>query len=253
LDDRAALHERFSTNPQGWFAWVFDQLACRDGARILEVGCGPGVLWQHNAERLERSWEVYLSDFSHGMVAEAKSRLDALGIRFYLSSDARALPFPDAHFDAVIANHMLYHVPDIGRALSEVRRVLRPGAKLYAATNGRRHLQEMAQFVSTAKSEQGGETSQAFWMSIRNFDLETGTEALGRWFSRVEVRRYPDSLRVTDVEAIVRYVQSSPTLRVTGPALGKLRCLLRDEMQRRGAITISKDPGLLMGTKPNGA
>jgi hypothetical protein len=58
---------------------------------------------------------------------------------------------------------------------------------------------------------------------------------------------------VTDVDAIVRYVQSSPTLRVSGPALRKLRRLLRDEVRSRGAILITKDPGLLIASKPDGA
>ena len=48
-------------------------------------------------------------------------------------------PYDDASFDAVIANHMLFHVPDRAKALAEMRRVLRPGGKLYTSTMGETH------------------------------------------------------------------------------------------------------------------
>jgi cyclopropane fatty-acyl-phospholipid synthase-like methyltransferase len=50
LDARIALHQRFSTNPYGLQAWIFDHLDLPDEAGILDVGCGPGRLWQENHE-----------------------------------------------------------------------------------------------------------------------------------------------------------------------------------------------------------
>lgn len=44
LQARANLHARFSTNPHGWFTWLFDHLLLGPRGRILEVGCGPGYL-----------------------------------------------------------------------------------------------------------------------------------------------------------------------------------------------------------------
>jgi ubiquinone/menaquinone biosynthesis C-methylase UbiE len=61
------------------------------------------------------------------MIRETRANLARLGHPFsFAQADAQALPFRDASFDAVIANHMLYHVPDISRSLGEVRRVLKP-------------------------------------------------------------------------------------------------------------------------------
>jgi SAM-dependent methyltransferase len=233
--------------------WVFDQLILPLGAVVLEVGCGPGLLWEKNAARLEPSWRVWLSDLSSGMLTAAKERLKGAPIRGYASLDAQALPFPDATFDAVIANHMLYHVPGVGRCLHEVRRVLRPGGKLYAGTNGPRHLREIAGLVSLAKSERGRQTVHAFRGSIARFDLATGPRQLASFFPQVETRRYHDSLNVTDAEAIVLYVQSSTILRVTGPALERLRQLANKEIRRRGSFTVSKDVGLLIAAKVDGA
>lgn len=65
----------------------------------------------------------------------------------YAVADAQALPFADATFDAVIANHMLYHIPDLPRALAEIRRVLKPAGRFYASTIGREHMHELDELI----------------------------------------------------------------------------------------------------------
>src|SRR5579859_2254301 len=121
-----------------WHRWVFEQLVIPAGGRLLELGCGPGALWVENDERLPADWSVTLTDRSPGMVTEAQRSLEHTGHPFaFAVADAEAIPFPDGSFDAVVANHMLYHVPDKPRAFVETRRVLRPGGRLYAATNGK--------------------------------------------------------------------------------------------------------------------
>ena len=132
LDARFQLHDRFSVNQYGWHEWVFDHLQLPGRARVLEIGCGPGLFWQKNASRRPASWDVTLTDLSPGMLADARRALASPGATHrYATADARHLPWPDAQFDTVIANHMLYHVPDRPRALAEIRRVLRPGGRLY--------------------------------------------------------------------------------------------------------------------------
>ena len=136
LDARVFFHQRYSTNRHPWQRWVFDHLTTAEPARILELGCGPGNLWQQNADRIPPGWQVVLTDLSAGMLKGAATKLARPDAFQLCEADAQALPFEGAGFDAVIANHMLYHVPDRPRAFAEVRRVLKPGGKLYAATNG---------------------------------------------------------------------------------------------------------------------
>jgi ubiquinone/menaquinone biosynthesis C-methylase UbiE len=131
LSARNDLHVQFSTNRYGWRRWLFDQVLALDlptDAHVLELGAGPGWLWKENAARLPGGWKVILSDVSPGMVAEAQANLAGSGLdaRFEVV-DIQRIPFEDARFDLVMAHHMLYHVPELPAALSEVRRVLRPG------------------------------------------------------------------------------------------------------------------------------
>ena len=145
LSARINLHARFSTNAYGWHRWVFDQFEPRPHWRVLELGCGPGTLWLKNRDRLPEDWDIMLSDFSPGMLEEARRKLASLPHPFaFRQMDAQAIPLPDASLDAVIANHMLYHIPDRQKAFAEIRRVLKPGGRLYAATNGHNHLRELS-------------------------------------------------------------------------------------------------------------
>jgi ubiquinone/menaquinone biosynthesis C-methylase UbiE len=143
LDARIQLHQRYSVNKYGWQLWVFDQLDLPYQCRLLELGCGPGNLWQENLSRIPANWEITLSDFSAGMLEDARRKLEKRGLFQFKVIDAQSIPCENGYFDAVIANHMLYHVPDRPAALAEIRRVLKPNGHFYASTVGERHLIEI--------------------------------------------------------------------------------------------------------------
>lgn len=249
LRHRISLHERFSTNPVGWHTWVFDQFDLPVSAMILEIGCGPGRLWSKNRNRIRPTWKVFLSDLSSGMVSETRRSLQALRAFACLCFDAQDVPLPDASFDAVIANHMLYHVPDVQQALTAIHRVLKPSGKLYATTNGGTHLQEMAHYASLADQNTPSQYVSVFQRDAENFSLQSGRDQLVEFFQHVEKRDYPDSLRVTDAEAIVQFIQSMPVFGLSPTAITRLRQLLQQEIESKAAITISKESGIFIACK----
>ena len=75
LSARASLHTRFSSDKTLWFKWVFDRIDLPENARVLELGCGTGLLWRENLGRIPDGWDVTLSDASSGMLQEAKQSL----------------------------------------------------------------------------------------------------------------------------------------------------------------------------------
>jgi SAM-dependent methyltransferase len=244
LHARVNLHDRFSTNPLGWHRWVFDHLDLPGGSRILEVGCGDGALWSKNADRIPDRWTVTLGDFSPGMVLDVRRTLRAVGPWFaYAAFDAQAIPFADGHFDAVIANHMLYHVPDRPRALAEIGRVLRPGGRLFASTAGTGHLRELHELTERFAPDR----DRWAWTGdfAETFTLENGAEQLRPWFANVVLSRYEDALRVTEAEPLVAYILSSRAGgALTDENRRRLRAFIGEEIGARGAFHIAKDPGL---------
>lgn len=237
LRTRIALHQRFSTNPEGSFPrWFMRQLDIPDGGRVLEVGAGPGGYWPEVIDLIDDSWDITVTDLSNGMVDQARERLERLGRPLaVLQADVQTLPFDERSFDVVLANFMLYHVPDRQRALSEIHRVLRPGGKFYAMTNGRNHMRELNQLVESVapgavREEESG------------FSLENGADQLDPWFDDVRLTRYPDSLHVTEVEPLVTYVRSYAPL--SAEQESALRNRIEDVLAQRGAVEITKDPGL---------
>jgi ubiquinone/menaquinone biosynthesis C-methylase UbiE len=242
LNARTELHVRFRTNKtQSWFGWLFDHYQVPPDARLLELGSGPGRLWVHNLNRIPAGWTIALSDFSPGMVAEQRQNLGASGRFTFEVIDAQSIPYPDGTFDAVIANHMLYHVPDRPKALAEIRRVLKPGGRLYAATNGSTHLREIPDLVRRSRldlPERMGNCSP--------FTLDNGAEQLAPFFAEVQMERFPNALAVTEAEPLAAYILS--TSEKVDPA--PLIAFLREELARTGGvITITTDGGLFVVTR----
>jgi ubiquinone/menaquinone biosynthesis C-methylase UbiE len=209
LNARIALHARFSTNTYGWQQWAFDHLTQLNTARVLELGCGPGGLWTANRESLSAGWEVVLTDFSSGMASTAKQILgDAAGPFTFAVADAQTIPTRTDAFDGVIANHMLYHVPDRGRALAEMRRILTPGGRIFATTVGEFHMKELWDLVAPFVPDIHARTRKV----SQGFTLENGGEQLASVFTDVVRYDYEDALEVTEARPIIDYIRSSNTL-----------------------------------------
>jgi SAM-dependent methyltransferase len=241
LDARIQLHRRFSTNRQGWMAWVFERIRPPADGCILELGCGPCDLWVENAGRIPPGWDVTLSDFSRGMVEQARENLHGIGRAFsFQVIDAQMIPYKNDVFDAVIANHMLFHVPDRDRALSEIQRVLRPGGLFYATTAGGNHLREIRELIRSVAPEIDD------FDALPEFRLENGGEQLSRFFPHVALHRYDDGLAVTEPKPLVAYLLStrhSAALR-SNDNLEKLTRLVEGKIESSGAIHIQKDSGM---------
>ncbi len=243
LNARIQLHQRFSTSKIHWHRWVFEQFALAEDSRILELGSGPGHLWQKNLDRIPPRCQITLSDFSEGMLQEAKNNLANSAGRFsFQIIDAQSIPFEDASFDVVIANHMLYHIPDRARAFSEIRRVLKPQGHFYTTTNGEAHLQEIRELVQRCFPFSSGRKR-----SENSFSLENGAAQLAPWFSHVEKRPYEDALVVTEVEPLIAFVLSTRARRIlTEEQVRQLREIVTQELARNGSIAITKETGLFV-------
>ncbi len=246
LNARIQLHERFSTNPYDWQRWVFDQIRAKPKSSVLEIGCGPARLWLSNFDRIPQGWDITVSDFSPGMIQEAEQNLKIVRHPFtFKQFDVQSIPFRDKSFDVIIANHMLYHVPDIDKALSEIHRVLAPKGHFYAATGGQNHLREISDIIRRVEPSYrtGGVPRDIF-------NLENGGAMLSRHFSHVTMREIDDGLVVTETEPLLAFILSMPVQSfMTDEKLQALRESIDADIKENGAVRITKSTGMFEAMK----
>lgn len=159
--------------------WVVRLAGPSPGQRVLDAGCGNGEYLRALAQVPVRAAGC---DLSLGM-------LRPLAHRPLINADVAALPLRDGAVDAVLAVHMLYHVPGREAAVRELRRVLRPGGVCVAVTNGAQHTRSLRSLVERAV----GKATPGWRMhpATRAFTAENGAAQLGVAFTSVTCVR-PD-------------------------------------------------------------
>jgi ubiquinone/menaquinone biosynthesis C-methylase UbiE len=129
--DAAEVYERcFVPAIFGQWAPMVGAARVASGNRVLDVGCGTGVLARTAADRVAADSQVTGLDRNVGMLAVARRLRPQIDWR---QGDATALPFADASYDVVLSQFALMYFPDRTAALKEMARVLRPGGRLAIA------------------------------------------------------------------------------------------------------------------------
>jgi ubiquinone/menaquinone biosynthesis C-methylase UbiE len=113
----------FASAPDQAIESLLDAAGADRGLKALDLCCGQGNV---SEAMLSRGCQVVGVDFSPAMLAFARQRAQTAT---FVEADAQNLPFFDAEFDLVVSNLGVCHIPDQPRALTEARRVLRPGGR----------------------------------------------------------------------------------------------------------------------------
>ncbi|HEY2805387.1 MAG TPA: class I SAM-dependent methyltransferase [Gemmatimonadales bacterium] len=138
---------------------LVSRLAWRGDERVLDIGCGRGLMLVGAARRLTTGTavgiDIWNAEDLSGNTAEVPLRnaeIEGVGARVSVeTADMRHLPFPDASFDVVVSRaaiHNLYHDAERADAIAEIARILKPGGR--ALIWDIRHLDEYAREFETA-------------------------------------------------------------------------------------------------------
>lgn len=205
LNLRANLHS-YNINKVDWDKWCYKQIDFKKNSRVLELGCGGGKFWWKNKENIDENLDITVSDFSKSMLKIAKSKLKNINSNFkFQEINAESIPYDDNTFDIVIAQHMIYFVPDIEQALNEIRRILVPGGIFYVTANSSDSMKELNELVNDFDSNSGLNSNG---YSTR-FELENGTDILKKYFNKVDVEILNGKIIVNDPKPVVEYKAST--------------------------------------------
>ncbi len=245
INARIQLHRDFSTNHEGWFPWILDQIELTDNMKILEVGCGNGAIWSENKDCLPEHITVVLSDTSEGMLRDAHRNLGDDSRFTFEKFNCENIPYDDEQFDLVVANHVLFYSEDIDKAIRECGRVLKKDGLFVASTYGSRHMIEITQLVQ-AFNEEIVLSQESLY---DRFGLDNGESILSKCFHDTELRRYPDSIEINEPDPLIWYILSCH---------GNQNQVLLDKYREfhdyvtkktKGGFHITKDAGIFLSKK----
>jgi ubiquinone/menaquinone biosynthesis C-methylase UbiE len=206
LKVRIRTHELYTQPKSDFISWILDRLEWTGDEKVVDVGCGAG---SYVEGAVQRSRLYIAADLSLGMLQSlAKPDLDRLNL------DAQRLPLASDSADVILANHMLYHLPDINASLKEISRVLRPDGVLLAATNSEYYMVELARLTDMVLRRLAGQTEdedQTYYTDAAitsSFSLENGRDKLEMHFSKVERHDLSSTLVFPEAQPVVDYLSS---------------------------------------------
>jgi ubiquinone/menaquinone biosynthesis C-methylase UbiE len=206
LNTRISLYQKYSTNSVNYSDWLQTNYDFFEGCKILEFGSGTGKDWKDNIDSLPEGVELILSDFSSGMVDELRQKYGNRDNVQVMQLDIQNANIKSNSIDFVIANSMLYHVPDIDKAISEMARILKDDGVFYAATSGdkgifnffKEHLKNISSDITLPHEV--------------SFNLQNGSAYLEKYFTNVKINKYYNGLEVKNANDLVDFLYSMTSI-----------------------------------------
>jgi SAM-dependent methyltransferase len=256
---RQETHDRYSVPRVDFPEWVLSRIHWRGNERVVDVGTGTGSYYSRLHDHYPELDYIGM-DLSLGMLETHALRAGTKKSGLVVG-DAQKMPFESGIFDAVMANHMLYHVPDLDGTILEFKRILRPGGLLITATNSVGTMPELNFLYQRALIMLSNSGSVPTPLPIHNaYSLESGTRLLARHFYSVVRHDLPTSLVFPHADPLMEYMESIRQLREPSLPEGvywdDVMLVMREQANRviaaLGELVIQKVSGVLIASDTGG-
>lgn len=202
---RIALHKKYCEFD--YHDYIFEQIRITNSVSILDAGCGTGETLSRVTE-LNNGLNVGV-DISSGLLRILRQIVNKNV--FLISANVISLPFPDRFFDLTFCNYVLYHVKEVDKALSELRRVTKKGGMVVVITKSKYSKKEMddnlAGFLESMEIHEPITKGEAY------FCMEDAEGRLERHFSVVKSKAIINEMKINRVDEYVDYLLSTITFR----------------------------------------
>ena len=177
---------------------------------ILDINPSDGVYFDLLSSHIPEG-NYFATDVSFSMLEDAQQHEFAPDMNLSLATP-HALPFPDATFDIVIADHILYHLDHLDMLLTELHRVLRDDGVLMASTDSQFTMGEFDTLTRRALTLLGRPPRSNdiyYGRFVESFALENGAVQLARCFRGVARYELPSTLVFTDTPPVMDFLYSN--------------------------------------------
>jgi SAM-dependent methyltransferase len=252
-DEHLSLMEvvqKYATDPPQVVRSLVDAVRPeRPGDTICELGFGTGWLLEEMA-RANPDARVVGLDQSPGFVENARQTLgSSVDI---VRGDMQRLPFADESLDVVATCWTLYFMPDIDAALVEIKRALRPGGRIVAATNAPDHMQEYDQMAADAYR---AVTGREDYDPTTRFMLDSGRPYMERHFADVRLIEHHGEMALPEASLAVRFWDQWRNRDLSDDEVPLVRAefvrLAEEAFARDGCVRFRRHSGLFVGYKPS--
>ncbi|MBS4218087.1 class I SAM-dependent methyltransferase [Bacillus sp. FJAT-49711] len=209
LEAKYDVMKQYAIYKQPFEEWVVEKLNLRGNEKVLDVGAGNGRFSIPIATKLKnKSGFVIAGDLSTGVLETSyeMASKEALPM-IHLKLDAEELPFLSHEFDVVMANHMLYHVGNMSRGLSEMRRIMKREGIFLATTNSDKGMPEFFSLHLKTMRELGIGFDHS--KNHLTFSMENGEDILRRFFDQVDKHIFDAGFVVDHPEPVLQYYMAT--------------------------------------------
>jgi SAM-dependent methyltransferase len=241
--------ERYATEPPQVIRSLLDAVGPeKPGDTICELGFGTGWLLEEMVREYPDARIVGL-DMSPAFVENARQTLG--GTVAIVRGDMQRLPFADATLEVVVTCWTLYFMPDIDATLVEIKRALRPGGRIVAATNATDHMQEYDQMAAEAYR---AVTGREDYDPTRRFMLDSGRPYMERHFADVRLIEQHGEMALPDPPLALRFWDQWRNRDLSEDEIPLVRAefvrLANAAFARDGAVRFRRHSGAFVGRKP---